>query len=252
VLGLFIVAVIDGIALAGMLAVRRSVALETLEAHHDVAGFILAIVGVVYAVMLALVVIAVWEDFENARGIAEREANQVAGLYRLTPALPARGADRLRDTVRAYGESVVADEWPAMLRGQASERAQGLFDDLWRQVTRLEPQSPREVAAYQEALSRLDGLGDARRSRLLASREALPPIMWSVLIVGAIATVGFTYFFGVRKLAAQALMTVALTTTIALALFLIYAMDLPFSGDVSVRPDALEQTLATFARLGDG
>jgi hypothetical protein len=236
-------------ALGGMLLVRRSTELETLEAHHEVAGFIVAIVGVVYAVLLALVVIAVWEDFGDARATAEREANQLAGLYRLTPALPARGTERLRDTIRGYAEAVVRDEWPAMQRGQESRRAQELYDDIWRQVTALEPQSPREVASYQEALARLDGLGDARRSRLLASRESLPMVMWSVLLAGAVTTVGFTYFFGVRRLAAQALMTVALAVTIALVLFLIYALDLPFTGDVSVRPEALEQALAAFDRL---
>jgi hypothetical protein len=32
-----------------------------------VAGFIYAVVGVIYAVLLALMVIAVWEDYEKAR-----------------------------------------------------------------------------------------------------------------------------------------------------------------------------------------
>jgi hypothetical protein len=238
------------LALAGMVLVRRSVTMETLESHQDVAGFIIAIVGVVYAVLLALVVIAVWEQFEAARVLADREANQVTGLYRLTAALPSRGSERLRPTLREYAEAVVNDEWPAMRRGQSSTRAQALYTDVWNQLTSLEPQTPREIAAYQEALSRLDGFGDARRSRLLASRESLPVVMWTVLIVGAITTIGFTYFFGVRRFAAQALMTSALTITIALALFLVYSMDLPFTGDVSVPPEAFEQAIATFASLG--
>jgi hypothetical protein len=37
------------------------------QGHNDVAGFIYAVVGVIYAVLLALMVIAVWEDYEKAR-----------------------------------------------------------------------------------------------------------------------------------------------------------------------------------------
>src|SRR5207244_3612959 len=107
--------------MVGLLLVRRSVELETLEAHQEVAGFIIAIVGVIYAVMLALVVIAVWEQFEGARAIVEREANQLAGLYRLTDALPAGARPRLRQGIADYTRIVVDDEWPAMQRGQASE-----------------------------------------------------------------------------------------------------------------------------------
>lgn len=251
ILGIAIVAGTVAIALAGMGLVRRSVTLEALEAHHEVAGFIVAIVGVVYAVLLALVVIAVWENFEEARAVAEREADEVDGLHRLAPALPARGSERLRETLRTYAETVVKDEWPAMQHGRASPRAQELYGGIWQQVTALEPQSPREVAAYQEALARLDGLGDARRARLLASRSSLPAAMWIVLLAAGAVTIGFTYFFGVRRLAAQALMTTALAFTIALVLFLVYALDLPFTGDVSVSPEAFEQALVTLAGRGD-
>ena len=76
-----------------MVLVRRSVELSTLEAHHDVAGFILAVVGVVYAVLLAFVVVIVWQQFDSSRSDADREATIVLALYQDAAVLDDVGPD---------------------------------------------------------------------------------------------------------------------------------------------------------------
>jgi protein-S-isoprenylcysteine O-methyltransferase Ste14 len=83
VFGLLMVAVFILIAVAGLVVVQRVVPSEVRREHNDVAGFIYAVLGVVYAVLIALVVIAVWEDFSTARETAEREANELADVFRL-------------------------------------------------------------------------------------------------------------------------------------------------------------------------
>jgi hypothetical protein len=51
-----------------------------LEQHNEVAGFIIAVIGGLYAVLLAFVVISVWEQFDAAQTDASREANHVEML----------------------------------------------------------------------------------------------------------------------------------------------------------------------------
>ncbi|MFZ0088600.1 MAG: hypothetical protein WAL63_03775, partial [Solirubrobacteraceae bacterium] len=58
-LGVGLVVISVGLSLVGLLIVRKIVARETLEAQHEVAGFLIAVVGVIYAVLLAFVVIIV-------------------------------------------------------------------------------------------------------------------------------------------------------------------------------------------------
>jgi hypothetical protein len=60
----------------------------------------------------------------------------------------------------------------------------------------LQPRTEAEQALRTEGLSQLDELDEARALRLLEVREGLPPILWAVLIVGGVLTVGFTYLFG--------------------------------------------------------
>jgi Protein of unknown function (DUF4239) len=237
------------LALAGLYLVRRSVELSTLEAHTDVAGFIIAVIGVIYAVLLAFVVVFVWQDFEEGRIAAEQEANEWATFYRLAGGLPAGTSRRITTEAETYMRVVVEEEWETMSRGAASFHAQRLLDEVWQAVKEVDPRTRREEALYSEMLSRLDEISDARRKRLLASHHGVPHLLWAVLVGGAVITVGFTYFFGVKNVRAQALMTAALASIISLNLFLIRAFDYPFTGDLRVTPLAFERVLELFQRL---
>jgi hypothetical protein len=71
VYGVLVVCAVSLAALGGLALVQRLVPTEVRQKHNDVAGFIYAVLGVVYAVLLALVVIAVWEEFDAAKDTAE-------------------------------------------------------------------------------------------------------------------------------------------------------------------------------------
>ena len=81
---LAIIVVPTTIAIALQALVRRSVGFERLELNNEVAGFIFAIIGVVYAVLLAFVVIAVWEKFSEAQSAVTEEAGAIAALHHFT------------------------------------------------------------------------------------------------------------------------------------------------------------------------
>src|SRR5215212_7330405 len=60
VYGVLVIGVVCLLALGGLELVERLVPADARRQHNDVAGFIYAALGVIYAVLLALVVIAVW------------------------------------------------------------------------------------------------------------------------------------------------------------------------------------------------
>ena len=57
---------------------RRWPALKRGE-QNDVVGFVIAVVGVIYAVLLAFVVIVAWENFDEAEQIVGQEASTLRG-----------------------------------------------------------------------------------------------------------------------------------------------------------------------------
>ncbi|HYO63849.1 MAG TPA: DUF4239 domain-containing protein [Pyrinomonadaceae bacterium] len=231
------------LALAGLWLVRRRVPLTTLEAHHEVAGFIIGVLGAIYAVLLAFVVVVVWTDFEDARQNVSREGNHLLNLSRMVEGFPAESRAAAHGALRAYALLVLEEEWEAMARGEAGARSQAAMDSVWQTYRAVEPQTPRESALYAESLDHLTELSDARRLRLHASREGLPLILKIILWGGGVMTVAFTYFFGVRNLRSQTLMTAALSAVIAFILFLIVALDNPFAGSVRVSPAPIREAL---------
>jgi hypothetical protein len=91
-----------------------------------------------------------------------------------------------------------------------------------------------------------------RRMRMLQSRKRLPGILWAVLIVGGIVTVGASCFFGVDSLRLHAINTAALTLLVSFMLIAIADIDRPFQGAVHVSPDGFKLALETLKRLRGG
>jgi hypothetical protein len=248
-------------AVVGLALVQRLVPVTMREENNDVAGFIYAVLGVIYAVLLALVVIAVWEDFGRARVTVEAEANALAEIAWLADALPEPEGRELQELARSYAEEVVEEEWPLMEQGrtplmestQVTPNGWVLIDDIREHLQEVEPGSAAGEQLYAEGLDQVQRLADARRTRLVAAEEGLPTVLWVVLVVGGIVVVGFAYLFGMENAAAHALMVVALAGVIALVLFTIAAMDRPFTGAARVGPEAFELVLHRFetSKLSD-
>jgi hypothetical protein len=245
-LGLVIVGLCVGISLGGVVLVRRSVKLSDLEEHHDVAGFILAVVGVVYAVLLAFVVVIAWQQFDDARKDADHEATVLTAMYRNADALAGVGPDA-RPAIRDYVRLVADREWDKMAtfhrQDLATDRALGA---VWTAFRAIEPRTKSDEGFYDQAVSSLNDATELRRERIATSGRELPTAMWGMLIIGGIISIGFTYFFGVASFAAQALMVGALAALVGLVLALILTLDLPFTGSVGVGPDAMHDALREF------
>lgn len=233
-------------ALGGLALVQRLVPTKLRQEHNDVAGFIYAVLGVVYAVLLALVVIAVWEEYEVAKQTVESEANALAEIFWLAHRLPEPEGRQLQELARSYGQDVVDEEWPLMEQGRVSPRGWVLIDDIRATLQGVEARTGADQAVYAEGLDQVQRLGDARRMRWAEANEGIPAVMWIVLVIGGMATVGFTYLFGLENTWAHRLMVVTLAGVITLVLFTIGALEFPFSGGARIGPDAFELILDRF------
>ena len=247
VYGVLIVLVAVLVAVGGLVLVQRIVPSTLRQQHNDVAGFIYAVVGIVYAVLLALVVIASWEEHEATKETVETEANELAEVFWLAHRLPEPEGRRLQELARSYARVVVDEEWSLMAReGRASTEAWELMDEMRIVVQDLDVGTRADQVVYTQGLERIHDLADARRTRLVEADEGIPVILWIVLVVGGVVTVGFTYLFGLENTGVHRLMVAAVAGVIALVLFTIGALEYPFSGGARVGPGAFELILERF------
>lgn len=106
-----------------------------LERHNEIAGFVLAVVGVVYAVLLAFLAIGVWERFEAADQRTYDEAVRLTEVYRKADLFPQ--GHLLRKELTRYVGLIVDDEWNDMQQGMEDRKTDALVELVASQVRHM-------------------------------------------------------------------------------------------------------------------
>ncbi len=251
-LGVLIVGLAGALPMLGLVVVHRRVPLEVRRTQNDIAGYISNIAAFVYAVLLAFLAVAVWQDYGNAQSTVQLEANAANNVFRQAEAYPEPLRRLVRDGIRDYVEIVAGEEWTLLKRGRLSDVGWRMLEDLHREMLRFEPGTAREQAVHREQLQDMSRLLDARRNRLYAAGSGLNSVTWAVILVGSVLIVAFSYFMGTGNFRAHVAMTGILGASIGLVMFLIVAMDYPFRGDVGIKPGAFIETRDHIRRGGGG
>jgi len=246
---MLVVGLPTALAMLGPILLRRYVTLEKLAKNNEVAGFKFAVVGVLYAVLLAFAIIVVWERFSDAENNVAKEAGAAANIYRLSQGINGQPGIALRGALTNYVRAVISDGWPAMERGSPSASAKEALDGIYKALLTFESPERRDTALFSEILRQLDTITEMRRARLSAAVGLVPGLIWPVLFGGAVITIAYTFFFGSENLGAQTLMTGLLSMIIFSALLTAIVINEPFAGVVKVTPHALSRVLEDFGSM---
>lgn len=254
------VAVCGGAVLATsacQLVLHKRWPVESRKPLNELAGFIIAVVGVVYAVLLASVAILAIERYDRAEQIVESEAGLVGDLYRDAIGFPQPVRDGLRKSLTDYAATVVNTEWAKLEAGVPART--GWQDEGWRylesflrQVAEFEPRTNSQQAFLQEVLSRTNDLIDARRSRMFLADNGIKAVIWWVVALGAVTTVGLALVFGIQNAPGHLMLSNILALSISLVLLLIIATDRPFSGASRVTSEPFGFIQSRMSAASDG
>jgi hypothetical protein len=235
--GVVVVTVAVALALAGLILARRVVPFPVREAHNANTATMFGALYVIYGLMVGFSAYQVAAQFDAAQRTAQNEAGSVGEIYLLAEQLPEPDRHEIQGLAESYARAVVQEGWPKMEEGSASARTQKIGDELRRSVMGFEPGTGAEQALYAQGLTLAQDFDEYRALRLLEVREGIPPILWVVLILGGILTIGFTYLFGMKERWLHVLMVVALTVLLVMVLYTIRALEYPFDGIVQVEPE---------------
>jgi hypothetical protein len=231
------------VGVAGLMAVVRWFPQARRQGDNDVKGVFFGAVAVLYAVLLAFVVVTVWSDFSDAGKATQAEATRASALLRDATAFPAVARRRVRRHVLEYLRVVVDDEWGTLASERPSPAAIRAYDALWTEYADLRPRGRESDTMYQESIARLNELGENRELRVIGSRETLPTPMWILLIAGFAVCIAFTYLFRMESLGTQAIAVGSIASLIGFVLFLIFALQHPFAGDVQISADPFRHVI---------
>jgi hypothetical protein len=235
------------LALVGFYLFRRLRLHLILQHNNTFTASIYPIIAGIYGVFLAFTVVIAWSQFMAARHSATHEVTYLSELWRDSQIFPPPIREKIDTQLMAYTKAVIDDEWRVMAElGQPSAVAENAYENLWRCYYELKPRNLQEQVFLQAALRELNGLGRQRRQRLMASRSSLPRPMWIFLICGAALTIFLTYLFETRNQRLQGVVIGLLAGLIGFGLILVFSLQYPFTGDVSIKPQAFQELLTSF------
>ncbi len=234
------------VAVLGLLLTRKVLSLDKLRECHDVGGYLLSVVGTLYAVLIGLIVVDAMQKFQMARDVTEHEANALADVYILAKCMPEPKRSEVRSLCVQYANQVVNSEWDKMDHGAYCPVARSMVIGLSQSLVDFEPVTENQKALYPIIITDASQVWQNRRTRTNMAMHSLPMVEWITIIVGGVITVFFTFFFGLEHVKLQVAMTAMVAMLISLNIYLILLFGYPFSGDLRIPTDSFRLNQGIF------
>jgi hypothetical protein len=226
----------------GVLVVHRSISHHRLKSHNDITGPIFGTIGVVYAVLLAFVMVMVWQKFNRIQTSTETEIYCLADLAADAEPFEPSFRQKVRAQVGAYAK-IMIEEWDMLARGNVNPAAYRALENLVKLYGGYSPRNETEKVFFQESIGEINKIMELRMTRITEGRTGTHPMLWFVLIIGGVITIMFTVFFGSDSLRAKILMATLLAVSIALVLYAILDFSCPFAGNASMSLESARNLL---------
>jgi hypothetical protein len=168
--GVVLIVVFPLATVAIQAVLRRTVPALKNKEHNEVAGFLVAVIGVAYAVIAGFTIIVLWEHFTEAQNATKVEALRATALEQGSRVFGPATQARLRREVIAYNQSVI-DNWDTIKQGNASPQVRANIDAMFTTIANLRPTTDAQRAFVHEAEARLFDLSNERRHRIVTAHE---------------------------------------------------------------------------------
>jgi hypothetical protein len=236
-----------GIALlAGVTAhlTRRFTEKEGRAENNESAGQVFTIVGGLHAVLIAFVLIGLFDSVGAARDTSYQEANSLVAMVFAGNELPPETSTRLRELAVSYTHQVINTEWPQMAAG-APVNTSGwkTIIEMQKTISDAKSTSNWTDSRKAEASSQLLSVYQNRQQRLNDATSGVSAVIWFALVIGSLLSLGLPLLFGGPKVRAHIIIVSTMAATLAVLLFAIYQLQNPYAGGASIGPDAFQSAL---------
>ncbi|MEV3935046.1 hypothetical protein AB0K52_03550 [Glycomyces sp. NPDC049804] len=243
---LFFLAVVAAASI--VVALLQKFAPPTSRGHNNELGTTLfELLTVLYAIVLAFVLITAWEDKNEAGHVTYQEANQLVDVYWQASALEPAERDAVRAAVRDYTNEVIEAEWPAM-RDQEDVSSEGLLllDRMRAPVAGAQTDDDVTQARLDAVSAGVIAVEEYRTDRLFTAQRGLGPVMWTVLVPGALLVFAVMLTLGTPTRKYQFVLVGLISGMVALMLFAAYQLEYPFSRGGATEPAAYETAIERY------
>jgi Protein of unknown function (DUF4239) len=229
------------IGVGGLLVTRKWIArLHVAVSHNEIVSYYLSTVAIFYGIMLGLIAVSVWENYNGATTAVALEAGSLSALYRDVSGYPEPDRSALQAELRDYTRYEIEVAWPEHRRGILSP---GGMHRLWGFQTRLqafEPQTKGQEVLHFETLRAFDDLVQKRSLRLDTLTSHLARPLWGFVFLGAVLSFVVSWFFQLKSFSMHVWMTAIFAALLGMEIHLLVIMNHPYRGSLGVSPEAFQ------------
>ena len=189
------------------------------------AGIVFGAIGIIYSLILAFVIVAVWDDYDDLNKAIQTETDNLNSILAHTYALPDSVRQVVGKSIYNYCDQVIEQEWQMQ---KAEINYPSAIPILRLALLTTPSQNETQARIFYVIDQNLSSISDQRRSRLSHTNSQMPDLIWYVLKAGTLLLISFAYFFQVPSLKLKRVYLGFLVTAISMCMFLIYTLDHPF------------------------
>lgn len=231
------------LSLISLFFVRRFCKPLIFNGHTQFGGIFSNAIGVVFALILAFVAVAIWQNYDKVNDDVSREANSLHNIYRNLEAYPEPIHTQSKNLLRKYVQVVIKDEWPKLAQARQDDNAHMLMNRVNALVLSFNPRNNSELVLHQETMRQLSEYRGLRHNRIIGGKPNLTPPIWLTLIGGTILYLLFLCFLDVPDERQHVMMIGSLAAFLGLVYFLLVAYNYPFTPPAEVSPDVFKDLL---------
>jgi hypothetical protein len=200
---------------------------------NDVISHFTGIIGIFFGILIGLVAVGVWENYNSSQEKVDAESGNALALYRECSGLPFQVSKVIKEDIKIYLNNVVKKEWPQSKKGNIPLAALNDFNKIQQDLLLFNPITEKDKIIYKLCLDKFSVLASSRRERVYATQNGLPPIVWAVTIIGCIVLISISWFFDTDT-RLHIIMSLIVGILLSTVIFMIISLDWPFRGSLSI------------------
>jgi hypothetical protein len=238
--GLFAL-VFVGVTWAGVIFVRPifRLLLRRQPGLNDLVGVVLSGHCAFFGLLLGLLAVAAYQNLSDVERMVNREAGYLRAIFRSLTDYPDPTRSETLPLIREYTRYVIEEAWPQQRQGIVSADGVSRMNAIQGKLFSYEPQTKGQEIIHGQTIAQFAAMAEVRRARIQGVETGIPALMWYVVLVGSLITIMLLWMLDM-KLVPQLILSGMLTLFLSTVICLIFVMDRPFRGAISVGPDAYE------------
>ena len=228
------------LVLIGLFLVNRFMPAWRHESSSQTVAGVVAMVMTMFAVLVAFVIVNLFNSYEGASNNVANEAASLTDLVRDARHFPPPVRQRIERAVAQYVVEVRQQEFRTLSMGKEDARAQELLGNIFEAVQTYSPHNSGQQAFYSDTIQQLHSIADERESRLDAADAGIPKPLLYLMILLAVLTLTAALFIDTHHGGLDVAVVVTLAIAVSAGMLTALLLEHPFSGSIAVSSDAYD------------